>query len=328
MPLLLDELKHNTGTYKPKLFFQNGHLNTILTNRLRKVENVQYTRKRCDTWDDDFIDFDYSKVGSKKAVLIFHGLEGNSKRQYAKGMVRIFNENGYDAVVMNHRGCSGELNKLPTAYHSGKTDDVHFGVETVITDYEEVVLVGFSLGGNMMLKYLGDNKHPISDKIKNAIGISVPVHLKDSATQLAKKSNTIYMKRFLKTLKHKTLQKATQFQDLKITEEQILNCKSFIDYDNLYTAPVHGFKDAEDYWEQCSSKQFLQHIQIPTLLVNALDDPFLGENCYPTGIAKTNNSLTVITPKYGGHVGFGTSFQLDKPLWTEKLSIEFTMASK
>ncbi len=312
-----------TNSFKPTWLLRSGHLNTIFTNRFRKIESVHYTRQRVKTWDNDFIDFDYSKIGSKKVVLIFHGLEGSSDRQYARGMVRVFNENGYDGVVMNHRSCSGEPNKLPSAYHSGKTDDVHFGIKTIAADYDEIVLVGFSLGGNMLLKYLGDGEYQISEKVKKAIGISVPVHLKDSAEQLAKRSNLIYMKRFLKTLKIKTLQKIKDFPELQITAEKVLECNSFVDFDNLYTAPVHGFKNAEDYWLKCSSLPFLKNINIPTLLINAINDPFLGDRCYPREIADASEWFSLKTPKYGGHVGFGSSFKWKEHLITEREAVLF-----
>ena len=131
------------------------------------------------------------------------------------------------------------------------------------------------------------------------------------------------MRRFLKTLKAKTTKKMQQFEALSISIDELNSCNSFIDFDNLYTAPVHGFKDANDYWKQASSKQFLNDIALPTLLVNALDDPFLGKHCYPYQEAKLNKQLELITPKHGGHVGFGESFNIENPLWTEGLAMQF-----
>jgi len=275
------------------------------------------------TWDNDFVDLDFSKIGSKQLVLVLHGLEGNSDRQYARGMVKMANQRGFDAMVFNQRSCSGEMNLLPTSYHSGKSDDLKFVIEEIAKDYESIFLVGFSLGGNILLKYLGEQGSIVLKQIKKAVAISVPVDLSDSAIQLAKRQNWIYMRRFLKTLKAKTTKKMQQFEALSISIDELNSCNSFIDFDNLYTAPVHGFKDANDYWKQASSKQFLNDIALPTLLVNALDDPFLGKHCYPYQEAKLNKQLELITPKHGGHVGFGESFNIENPLWTEGLAMQF-----
>ncbi|MCH9822634.1 MAG: alpha/beta fold hydrolase [Bacteroidetes bacterium] len=309
--------------FRPSLLFRSAHFNTIYPNRKRKVEGVNYTRKRLTTWDNDFVDLDFSKIGSKQLVLVLHGLEGNSDRQYARGMVKMANQRGFDAMVFNQRSCSGEMNLLPTSYHSGKSDDLKFVIEEIAKDYESIFLVGFSLGGNILLKYLGEQGSIVLKKIKKAVAISVPVDLSDSAIQLAKRQNWIYMRRFLKTLKAKTTKKMQQFEALSISIDELNSCNSFIDFDNLYTAPVHGFKDANDYWKQASSKQFLNDIALPTLLVNALDDPFLGKHCYPYQEAKLNKQLELITPKHGGHVGFGESFNIENPLWTEGLVMQF-----
>jgi len=315
-------------SFNPTFLLKSGNLNTILTNKKRIVTDINYNRKRVSTSDGDFLDLDYSKVGSKKIMLLLHGLEGSSNRQYAKGMVKMFNQNGFDAVVMNFRSCSGEMNLKPTTYHSGKTDDLDFVIESIQAEYEEIVPVGFSLGGNVLVKYLGEKGNNISCKVKKAVAFSVPFQLADSAKELAKRMNWIYMRRFLQSLKSKTRIKINQFPELGISEEQLDQCKSFIDFDDLYTAPVHGFKDAEDYWERCSSKQFIKGISIPTLVVNALDDPFLGEECYPTKEAELNLKFTFLALKYGGHVGFGESFDFSKSLWSERLALRFVMADK
>lgn len=316
----------NQSDLNPSFLLKHKHLATILPNLQRKIPEVNYQRSTLETPDNDFIDIDKSKVGSNKLVFVLHGLEGNSERQYAKGMTRIFNRNGYDAIVMNHRGCSGKPNILPTSYHSGKTDDLHFVFEQVSSQYEEVVIIGFSLSGNMLLKYLGDGVYPISPKIRKAVAISAPISLRDSAIGLAKPSNWIYMRRFLKTLKAKAHQKRLEFPTLNYTAEQVEACKDFVDIDNLYTAPVHGFKDAEDYWVKCSSKQFLTYIKTPTLIINALDDPFLGSNCFPFDEANSNPMLTLLAPKHGGHVGFAETLNFKNDLWSEKMALEFAVS--
>ncbi|MBD81373.1 MAG: alpha/beta hydrolase [Crocinitomicaceae bacterium] len=318
MPLLKD-------TYAPPLLLRNPHLMTIVPNKLRTIKGISYERERLQAPDSDFIDLDFSIVKSTTLVLILHGLEGNSDRAYAKAVVREANEKNWDACVFNQRGCSGEPNRVFSSYHSGKTDDFEFVLKWILKNYNysEVHLVGFSLGGNITLKYLGENGSNVPQKIKSAVAISVPIHLESSAIQLAKRSNWVYMRRFLKSLKAKTQEKINRFPASNITVEELMKCKNFIDYDNLYTAPAHGFKDAKDYWNQCSSKQFLHQLKVPTLLINALDDPFLGEECYPYEEAQLNPQLNLITPKYGGHVGFVSSFPLSNTQWVEKQALQF-----
>jgi predicted alpha/beta-fold hydrolase len=223
---------------------------------------------------------------------------------------------------MNYRGCSGEVNKTVRFYHSGATDDVDYLINFIEKDYEEIILVGFSLGGNLLLKYLGDGIYNLNNKIKVATAISVPCDLESSMENLMEKRNTIYSKRFLKALKNKVLVKKDLMPD-QISDEHLESIKSLKDFDDKYTAPIHGFKNACDYYNKCSCKQYLKHIKIPTLIINALDDPFLAEACFPFGEVEANKNLTLITPTHGGHVGF-SSFSED--YWTEKKVLEFVMS--
>lgn len=308
------------STYTPPFVLKSAHLNTITPNLFRKVTGVEYQRIRVETWDGDFIDLDISSRQSKNAVVILHGLEGNSNRAYARGMVKAVNQTGRDAIVMNQRGCSGEPNRLVSAYHSGKTDDLDYILNHLYNQYESIDLIGFSLGGNIILKYLGEQATTVHQKIGRSVAISTPIDLKDSATQLGKFQNQIYMRRFMKTLRQKTLFKIHRFPNCGIHETDLIKCKTFTDFDNLYTAPIHGFQDAEDYWNKCSSLFDLGQIQTPTLLINALDDPFLGKNCYPNHIQ--NDLFHLIMPKYGGHVGFG-DFPLNSETWLEKTCVQF-----
>ena len=319
MPLI------TSSDFKPNFLFRHKHFSTIAPSMFRKVNEVSYDRKRIATPNDDFLDIDFSIVGSKTIVIITHGLEGNSERAYARGMVRAVNNAGWDAVAINLRGCSGEPNNLYLSYHSGKTDDLGLVIHHIKEnyDYDKIMLIGFSLGGNITLKYLGEQGENANPLISRAVAISVPIDLEDSAVQLAKKSNMHYMNRFVKMLKPKIIGKAERFPEWGLARENILKMSNFYDIDELYTAPAHGFKNAKDYWEKCSSKPFLPNIKIPTLLINALNDPFLGERSIPVKEAENSKFFFLETPDYGGHVGFAKSFKINGELWNEQRAIAF-----
>lgn len=311
--------KNSSNEYKANLIFKNNHLNTIYPTLFRKVNNIKYKRERIETLDKDFIDIDWSKVESKKLLILLHGLEGSSNGQYIKGMARVFNENNWDICAINYRGCSGEINKTQRLYHSGATDDVEYLINLIEKDYEEIGLVGFSLGGNMLLKYLGDGQYKLNSKIIGGAAISAPCDLKKTMESLEKKTNFIYSKRFLRSLKIKAMQKK-DFLPNEISNESIKKIHSLKDFDDKFTAPIHGFKDAFDYYNKCSCKQFLKNIKIPTLILNALDDPFLTKESFPIEEVKENNNLMLITPKHGGHVGFSS---FTNHYWSEKKVLEF-----
>ena len=190
------------------------------------------------------------------------------------------------------------------------------------------MLVGFSLGGNLTLKYIGEKGEAIPSEIISAVAISVPVDLKDSADQLSKVTNAMYMKRFLRMLKPKMIEKVNRFPKNGVEKDDIFKMSNFYNFDNLYTAPAHGFSSAEDYWAKCSAKPFLSNIKIPTLLINALNDPFLGKNSYPTNEAENSEYFYLETPDYGGHVGFIKSLKMNGELWNEKRAIEFLKDQK
>ena len=314
-----------TNNYFPPFPFKNRHLNTIAPALFRKGHDIIYKRYRIDTWDNDFIDFDLSPVKSSSVVIILHGLEGNSHKAYVKGTAKAVNSIGLDAIAINHRGCSEEDNLLFSSYHSGKTDDLDLVVNYALSElsYEKVYLVGFSLGGNILLKYLGEDKGINSEKITAAVGVSVPCDLKSTAYELSKWSNWVYLHWFLKTLKQKALGKIKKHNNHSISINNIKAAKSFYEFDELFTAPVHGFKSAENYWEQSSCLQFLDKITIPSLIINALDDPFLPQECYPYKIADHKSNIFLHTPKFGGHVGFMTNLRFEKMLWHEVQMLGF-----
>jgi predicted alpha/beta-fold hydrolase len=311
MPLI----KHST--YTPPLLFKNRHLHTIYPSLFRNVRGVSFTRERIDTPDGDFLDLDWSRVGSDKIIMAVHGLEGSSRSGYIPGILKTFNRRGWDGVAMNLRGCSGEPNRLLRFYHAGATEDLDTAVQHVLdrNSYTQLALAGFSIGGNLTLKYLGERGTDLPHQITKAAAISTPCDLKSCAWKLSEASNQLYLKNFLWGFRRKIRAKKQIMPD-KIHDHNFHTIKTLKDYDDRYTAPIHGFADAEDYWAKCHCKQFLADIRVPTLLINALDDPFLTEESYPYDEAEQNPDLFLETPSFGGHVGF-VALNSDAEYWHE-----------
>lgn len=295
--------------YTPALPFRSGHIQTIYPTFFRPAPELTPLRERLYTEDGDFIDIDWhfssAHNRSKRLVIVSHGLEGNSRKKYMLGMAAHLNQAGWDVICLNFRGCSGELNRLPRLYHSGVTDDLH----TVLTHglatggYQEAALVGFSMGGNQTLKYLGEHPAIVPRQVIGCVVFSVPIRLADSGEVMNRWVNRPYMEYFMRGLHQKIRGKAIMFPDIYDTHG-LETMKTFAPFDDKYTGPVHGFKSAEDYYDKCSSQQFLHAIEIPTLLVQAKDDPFLPPSCFPREDAERNPHLFLEISKYGGHVGF------------------------
>lgn len=310
--------------YHPPPGFTNPHLQTIFPALLRRVTGVVYQRERIDTPDGDFLDLDWSRVGSPRLVVISHGLEGNSHRSYVLGMVRAFNRRGWDALAWNFRGCSGEMNRKPQFYHSGASYDLDTVIQHVLDrfGYQHLALVGFSMGGNMTLKYLGERAENIPHILRAAVAISVPCELVSSARKMdTRLSNRLYLYRFLRMLRKKVEAKARLFPEA-LDPAPLRWIRSFRQFDDLYTAPLHGFKDALDYWQKASAKPLLAFITVPTLLLNALDDPFLTPECFPFKEAGANPYLYLQAPRHGGHVGF-VQWKSRGEYWSEERAIQF-----
>lgn len=299
----------------PSLLF-NAHIETIWPALFRKIQLSPYQRQRLTTPDDDFLDLDWLKQGSNKLVIISHGLEGNSQRAYIKGMAKQFFTNGYDVLAWNYRGCSGEMNRQKRFYHSGATDDLQWVINHASVKYDSVYLIGFSLGGNLTLKYLGEGK--VNPSVKKAVVFSVPLELHTSCLEILKPSNWMYHHRFLKSLKIKVVAKASQRTDLDI--RPLNQIKTLIEFDDHFTAPIHGFENAIDYYKKCSSLYFLSGIHTPTLIVNAKNDPFLSHDCYPE--LPEASSVKLETPARGGHVGFA-QFGQNGLYWSELRAFDF-----
>lgn len=309
--------------FNPALPFKSAHFNTMYRPLFMK-DTIKYQRKRITTWDSDFIDLDFSTIGSETLVLLIHGLEGSSQSNYMITTSNYLNNTGFDTVCMNLRSCSGEDNALLETYHSGKTDDVDFIVRHLTTNYKHknIVIVGFSLGGNLTLKYLGEYIN-IPLKVKGGVAISVPIDLTTSQAELSKLKNKIYLNEFLKTLKLKILEKSEKFPEYKINKRLLFKATKFRHLEKQYTVPVFGFKSSDDYWLKASSKPYIPKIKVPTLLINSLDDSFLSKECYPFKEAQNSDNFYLLTPNYGGHVGFTSSFNNNENKWIEKKITEF-----
>lgn len=317
MPLI----EKSTYIAPPKLLF-NGHLETIIPSIFRTIDGVIYSRERIDTPDDDFLDLDWSKVGSEKLLIISHGLEGSSDRHYVKGLVKLFNQNGFDVLAWNNRSCSGEMNRAKILYHHGASYDL----ETVINhveneyDYKAYYLSGISMGGAQTLKYLGENGGSLNPKIKSATVYSTPCNLEDSAATLKERRNAFYKKRFLGKLKAKLFLKEKQHPGL-VDVELLKTVNDFDTFDTQFTAKLYGFKDAKDFYHAVSADNWIKDIEIPTLIINAINDPLLKDRCYPIKLAEKHPNIFLEMPKRGGHTGFllkGQEFS-----WAEMRFLEF-----
>ncbi|MEX0313192.1 MAG: YheT family hydrolase [Allomuricauda sp.] len=314
------------SNYNPPQFYKSGHLSTIYCGLFRRVNGLSQTRERLTLSDGDFLDLDWSKsaTDSKKLVVLLHGLEGDAQRPYITGSAKLLNQNGLDSCAVNFRGCSGEPNILYRSYHSGATEDLKEVINHILStkDYSEIYLKGFSLGGNLALKYLGEG-HVIPKEIKAAVAVSVPCSLKDSCDQLLSNQNILYARRFKKHLIAKLRQKQPLFSHL-ISDADIKAIKTLKDFDDIYTSRAHNFKDALDYYAKCSSLQFLPNITVPSLIINAKNDSFLGSDCYPIAEAEKNKNLFLEIPNYGGHVGFWGKKNVT---YTERRALGFFVAN-
>ena len=320
MPLL------PSPAYHPVAWLANGHLQTIAASVLRRVPEVRYRRERLELPDGDFLDLDWSLAGPEpggRLGIVSHGLEGSSERPYVRGMVRALNQAGFDALAWNYRGCGGETNRLLRAYHLGDTDDLAAVISHAISEksYPKIYLTGFSAGGNVTLKYLGEDPARVPPQVRRAAVFSVPTDLKASSLHISRWQNRVYLRRFMHSLRQKMQAKAAHLPgQLNLTALEEL--RDFPQFDARYTAPLHGFASADDYYERSASGRYLAGIRVPTLLVNALNDPFLPPSCYPREAARANPCFYLETPAAGGHVGFNDHGPAGS-YYSERRAVEF-----
>jgi uncharacterized protein len=292
------------SAYKPPLWLIGRHSQTIWPSLVAPTPSVEYRRERWATPDDDFIDVDIvDSQGNTPIFVLFHGLEGSSKSAYAKALMASAKKKNWRGLVAHFRGCSGENNRLMRAYHSGDSGHIDFVLNTIRHQFPNSPLyaAGVSLGGNAMLKWLGMSGSS-ANFINAAFAISPPHDLEAGAVVLSKGFNKKYTDNFLSTLKEKTREKAQRFPDA-VDLKAVLAATTFFEFDQLVTAPIHGFSSCYDYWRRSSCKQFLSNIAVPTTILNALNDPF--QPTYALAVPKDVSSHVHLEyPAQGGHVGF------------------------
>ena len=317
MPLIQD------SSYRAPSWLAGGHLQTIYPALFRRVAQVTGRGERLELADGDFIDLEWAGNGSTRLAILSHGLEANTQTEYIQGMARALIRRGWDMLAWNFRGCSREPNRLLRMYHSGATEDLQAVVGHALRNHpaRSIDLIGFSLGGNLTLKYLGERPAELPPQVRRAVVFSVPCDLACSSRQLSLLSNRIYMERFLIAMRAKIRVKKQMFpEQLDLTG--LNRIRTFQQFDDRYTAPIHGFRDAADYWARNSSRQFLPAIDRPALLINAANDPFLGPGCYPFPEAAASDVFHFESPATGGHVGFPT-FRENGEYWSEIRATEF-----
>ncbi len=313
-----------TSTYKAPALLHNGHVQTIIGAFLRHRYRIAFDRERLELDDGDFLDLRWLRQGHDRLAILSHGLEGNAEQSYVRGMAAALNSAGWDALAWSFRGCSDEPNRLVRLYHSGATEDLKPVIERAAASYSRVALIGFSLGGNLTLKYLGEAQP--HQAIIAGVAISAPVDLAASARILDHRwSNRIYLRRFISSLIAKVEAKALHFPD-EIDARGSRALRTFQEFDDRYTSRLHGFRDAADYWERASARQFLHQITVPALLLNALNDPFLAPECFPFPEAEQNPCLFLEAPVSGGHLGF-LEYAGGLHPWFERRVAEFLAAS-
>lgn len=305
--------------FKPAWWLPNPHLQTIWPVLCRRsIKNLKIERERFELPDGDFVDIDWVRnQTSGPLVLILHGLEGSIESHYAKGMLKTISENGWRGAFMHFRGCSGEPNRLPRSYHSGETEDVQYIVEQLI-DREpglEIAAIGFSLGGNVLLKWLGETKQ--SNPLKAAIAISVPFELQKAASYICNGFSKFYQWYFIRCLRE-SFSRKMRTTPVPLDSSVLTGVNTMYEFDNRITAPLHGFANVDEYYNTSSSRQYLIDIHVPTLLVQAKDDPFMPETVIPAP-SELSPYVHLEVSETGGHVGFVTGKYPWRPeYWLEE----------
>lgn len=318
-------------TYSAPFWLRSGHAQTLGPRIFCFVPHVPFVRERFELPDGDFLLLDWLFASgkrnerAKKLAILSHGLEGDSTRSYMRALALALVKRGWDVLSRNFRGCGGEMNRLPVLYHSGQIEDLEAVVRhAVAMGYATIALAGFSMGGNQVLKYLAERKNSLPGEIIRAAAISVPCDLTACSELLARPDNRIYMAYFLRTLRRKMREKHARYPQL-FDISALDAMTTFQEFDDAFTAPLHGFADARDYWEKASCLPTLTEIEVRTLLINARNDPFLSESCFPTDVAEESDFLHLLMPGQGGHVGFPTA--VGKTVgWLENTVADFLTA--
>jgi predicted alpha/beta-fold hydrolase len=308
-----DRADAGASPYRAPAWLPGGHLQTLYAALLAPRLRVAYRRERWDTPDGDFVDVDWVEQTPGSAipgrataplVVLFHGLEGSSTSHYAHALMARALAAGWRGGVVHFRGCSGEPNRLPRAYHSGDSAEIDWILRRLKAQHADRPLyaTGVSLGGNALLKWLGEQGAAARDVVAAAAAVSAPLDLMAAGDALGRGFNIVYTRAFLRTLKRKSVAKLAVHRDL-YDAALVRSARTLRAFDNVVTAPLHGFRDTDDYWTRASSKPLLAKIAVPTLLVNARNDPFMPASALPLP-HEVSATVTCDFPREGGHVGF------------------------
>jgi predicted alpha/beta-fold hydrolase len=298
-------------TYRAPIWLPGGHAQTIwpaLVSRRQMGDAPHYVRERWETPDGDFVDVDIQAAADADArwLVMFHGLEGSSHSHYAHGFARAAAAAGLHFAVPHFRGCSGEINRAPRAYHSGDFEEVGWILERLrARSASPLVVAGISLGGNALLRWAEEAGHRASQVAQAVAAVCSPIDLTAGGHAIGRGfSRLTYTRMFLASMKPRALAKLEQHPGL-FSRERLLAARDLYDFDNVFTAPLHGFADTDDYWARASAKPRLRTIRIPALLLNARNDPFVPAASLPTAV-EAGPSVTLWQPEHGGHVGFAS----------------------
>jgi hypothetical protein len=302
-----DAVRAGCEPYRAPWWLPGGDAQTVWAALVARREHARLERARWDTPDGDFVFVDFLP-GPERApfVVLFHGLEGGADSHYAEATMAALTRHGWRGAIPHFRGCGGELNRLPRAYHSGDADEIEWMLERfrAIAGDQPLFAAGVSLGGNALLKWLANRGASAREVVRAAVAVSAPVDLGAGADELERGFGRIYTWMFLRTLKRKVEEKAALHPGL-IDAAAVRASRSLREFDDLYTAPMHGFRDAADYYARASAKPGMGAIRVPTLVINALNDPFLPGRHLP-GPDEVSPHVTLEYPATGGHVGFVT----------------------
>lgn len=308
--------------FNPPWWLRNGHIQTLWAPLFRRKIRLPIRRERWDLPDNDFLDLDFTLNNSKPLVLILHGLQGSIDSPYAGGLLQALVNNGYRGVLMHFRSCSGELNRLPRLYHSGETGDPLHVMETLRRRFPDtpMAMVGYSLGGNALLKLLGElgDKSPLT----TAVVVSVPMRLDICTDRINSGFSRLYQRRLLKSMIRVCLKKhAHSPLPVNIDINAVARSRSFWEFDNEFTAKMHGFADVHDYYQRSSSRQFLKNIVTPTLIIQAKDDPLTSADVIPAA-HELSPAVTLEVSRHGGHVGFVEGTPWKPRYWLEQRIVQ------
>jgi len=314
------------SSYRPPWWFRGRHLQTLWGPLFRPITPPRFRRERVETPDGDFLDLDWCEPESRDGslVVVLHGLEGSVSSHYVAGLCLEARALGLRAVVMNFRSCSGEINRAPRLYHSGETTDLDWVLGLLIGREPglRVGLVGVSLGGNVLLKWLGERGLEAREEVRAGVAISTPFDLSACAAVLdVGLCRALYTRAFLRTMKPKVSAKAGLY-DGRIDLDAVRRARTFAEYDRLVTAPIFGFADERDYWTRSSSRPYLPAIRRPALLINAVNDPFVPPSALPEAEVAASPWLEAAFVPEGGHAGFLEGARGQRS-WAERRALAF-----